>query len=278
MTTIIRPRSRGTHATVIPRELLALARQGQIHPSHVLPLALAHLAAVQIKSPRNFFRPISEPYVLGGLLSLEGGMVYDNKGNAVGLLHEHVNGVSLGQLRSIVNDLAKDGLIERVHHVGGRATDKIAITDKGRKAIGNQPPGPVPAFWLPGYEPGGVYRPGRSESEIIKDLMGPIDIAPIQAVPAPVSQASDLDPEALARLCLHLGVERDHWRDMHAKAEANIDDLVRRLNDASVEIERLQHLTRHVDASQHGSYPLREALRVEDREQLDRLMRELPVA
>lgn len=286
MTTIIRTRTARTHALVIPRDLLALANQGAIHLSHVLPLALAHFAAVHCKSPRNFYRPITEPYVLGALISLEGGGVWDTGGHAAERLYDHTHGISRTQLRSVLIDMDKAGLVSRKMHQGGRATDHIAITDAGRAIINNQPPGPVPAFWLPGYEPGGVYRPGRGEDEIISDLkqdMPELMVAGENGrdpepgvVQTPAAADGDLDHTALARLCLHLGVERDEWREKYAKAEENIDDLVRRLNDAAVEIERLRKVARNADASVHGAYPLRESLRAEERTQLDRLMRELP--
>lgn len=234
--------------------------EGEIAPQWVQTLFERHCDAIGAPVPSTH-ADVYYPHLLA-ILDRFGPFLHPS-GRAVRDFLAFV-GAGPMQVPAALRNLEKAALIER--DVQGRRTFRIAITPLGKESLGDWA-SEVPAFWLPGYEPI-AYDP------IVEPA--PVQNAPLPEPPA-VEEWHVAEPD-LARLCIHLSVERDTWLFRYEQAEANIDSLVERLKQADAEISDLRKRLSDHDRSQVNTVPISERLDHAERVLLDRLMRELPAS
>ncbi len=261
------------HQTKIPRLVRDAVRDRTISPAWQIPIMLRHYQAAGVDRPKSMFTDMVYPYIIGALVTLPDYTIVNDSGFATADLHTMVPAMPTN-FNPIVRDMRKAGLVDTVLAPGGRRTISITATETGVALLdGWLPHEPAPEdIWL------GNYRPAADPAPARLTLAPPPPAHTMHPHPSN-NMMGGYDTDALSRLCLRLGIERDEWANKFFQAEANLDNLIKRMSDQEVE---LQELRRRLDATPtvfstgKDDKSVRARLSDDELAALDRLMREVP--
>lgn len=231
-------------------------KSGTIPAVHAATLYIRHIGALGLPNSRVMYHDLSYPGMLGSLAASPGMTVHDGNGKVTARFNKQFPYVTQGALGLMLREADRAGHITR--DIKGKRGYKITLTPEGLAYIGG-PPGPVPDFWVEGFEPGGKYRTA----------------APAQTAGPTAPPVGDA---RLQRAVLSLAADKTRLEEVVAQQEQNIQALIARLTEANDEITRLRALVpASVPVPTNGTgTTIGERLSPAEAADLERIMQEIP--